>query len=223
MQPQYTPSARDLQRFWSKVDKSGGVDACWLWIAAKDKRGYGEIRWNNHMAIASRVAWELTNGSIPDCLCVCHHCDNPSCVNPSHLFLGTQKDNLSDCQKKGRRNWVRGEKHPSCKLSDKQVAEIRQLYATGEISQPALAQRFGVGIRQVWGILHYENRVPSSAQRRKRSPKGKYALYKLSDAQVAEIRQRYAKENITQTVLAVEFGVSQSQIGRIVRYKRRKS
>ena len=89
------------QRFWTKVQKS---DGCWLWTATKTK-GYGMIEGPNRVPMqAHRVAWRLTFGEIPPGLSVLHHCDVPLCVNPAHLWLGTQKENLQDAERKGRRN-----------------------------------------------------------------------------------------------------------------------
>src|SRR3990167_6332282 len=89
------------QRFWRMVYRT---DWCWLWLGAKLKKGYGVFRETcpRRSVLAHRVAYELANGPIPGGKFVCHHCDNPSCVRPSHLFLGTQKDNMADCSRKGR-------------------------------------------------------------------------------------------------------------------------
>ena len=93
-----------MDRFWDKVDKSG---RCWEWLAAKNSSGYGRLNNNGRNHLAHRVAWILTNGPIPEgdhygTICVLHHCDNPPCVNPAHLFLGTIQDNVNDMIEKGR-------------------------------------------------------------------------------------------------------------------------
>lgn len=88
-----------MDRFWSKVNKT---DGCWLWIASRHKKGYGQFKLDGKMRKAHRVAWELTYGPIPPDKNVCHTCDNPPCVRPDHLFLGTNGDNVRDAVKKGR-------------------------------------------------------------------------------------------------------------------------
>lgn len=118
------------ERFWSKVHIT---NSCWIWLGSKHKRGYGlfTISFNPSIScVAHRYAWELILGPIPQGLFLCHNCpegDNPSCVNPAHLFLGTQKDNIQDASKKGRlrgRTVVRGEEHPMSKLTKEQVIQI---------------------------------------------------------------------------------------------------
>jgi hypothetical protein len=104
MESNFTPTENDLTRFWSRVDKSNGLDACWMWTAGLHNRGYGRIRWNGMPECAHRIVWMLINGAIPNELEVLHRCDNPPCCNPGHLFLGTQADNMHDRDAKGRQN-----------------------------------------------------------------------------------------------------------------------
>ena len=89
------------ERFWSKVKKTPG---CWSWLGSKDSNGYGRImiRERGGSKLAHRIAYEIVNGEIPSQMHACHKCDNPSCVNPDHIFIGTAKDNLQDMSKKGR-------------------------------------------------------------------------------------------------------------------------
>lgn len=133
------------ERLWAKVDQSGGPDACWLWTGAvATKEGYGSIRLTGAKAgkaMAHRVAYELTNGPIPEGRHVLHRCDNPPCCNPAHLWVGTQQDNMSDMKAKGRQS--RGERFPHSKLNADSVRLIRKLLTEGE-PVVALARAFRV-------------------------------------------------------------------------------
>lgn len=136
------------QRFWSKVQRTG-PDECWLWQAHRTRSGYGHFStWvsdHNKVTVAHRMAWTLTNGAIPAGLCVCHRCDNPPCCNPSHLFLGTQRENIADMDAKGRAHRVRlpGSKNHQAKLTEALVVDIRRCHGRGETAV-ALAKQYGV-------------------------------------------------------------------------------
>lgn len=106
-------SRNNEERYWRFVQKGAG-DACWEWLGGKDSQGYGYIWWRTdgrgRVMKASRVAVFLATGQwIPARLCACHHCDNPGCVNPAHLFVGTRTDNQQDSKRKGRKRNGRGE------------------------------------------------------------------------------------------------------------------
>lgn len=122
------------EKFWRRVDKSGN---CWLWMGSRHPQGHGYASFEGRVQYAHRVSWQLTNGPIPDGLFVCHHCDNPPCVNPAHLFLGTASDNNWDRARKGR-SGITG------KLSDDDIKEIRLLLSRRELSQREIGILFGV-------------------------------------------------------------------------------
>lgn len=131
----------DNDRFYSKVNKNGKLvpnmtSPCWEWIGYIQKDGYGIFNIHNvdgwKSSLAHRVAWEIFFGKIPTNLYVCHHCDNPSCVNPNHLFLGSQTDNMRDMVRKNRINDRRGELNPKSKLTNLDILKIRQLCGNGK-------------------------------------------------------------------------------------------
>lgn len=143
----YTPE--QIKTFWAKVSGTDNDEQCWEWNAALSGSGYGKLTINQRPVTAHRFAWELVNGKIPDGLFACHKCDNRKCVNPNHLFLGTQKDNMRDMTNKGRRAVGAkvsspGERNPNRKLNLIQVEEIRHKYAQGGTTYKKLAREYHV-------------------------------------------------------------------------------
>lgn len=145
-----------IQDFWSFVDRS--AEGCWEWQGQiLSVNNYGRYRRKNPYGTerAHRIAWMIANGPIPKGMYVCHKCDNPPCVNPSHLFLGTQADNMQDMHLKGRGH--AGESHANAKLSDEEVEIIRS-NPLG-VTQRELASKFGVSESLVSQIINNRKRV----------------------------------------------------------------
>jgi DNA-binding transcriptional regulator YiaG len=207
------------QRFWAKVNKTDSADECWEWTASKDAKGYGYFykEGRGGMARAHRISYELNLGPIPAGLLVCHKCDNPGCINPNHLFLGTDKDNSDDKMKKGRfkKVYQRGEKNGQSKLTGDQVKEIRARLAAGE-AQPLIAAEYGIAQSTVsklnraarWGhtvsgVINTRNKANS----------------KITPDDVREIRRRYAAGE-KQKDIRMDYGISESSISEICSGKR---
>lgn len=130
-----------LERFWEKVDKRG-PDDCWEWQGNVLRGGYGKIEVDKKTQTTHRFSYGLHHGPIPNGMCVCHSCDNPPCVNPDHLFLGTHQDNMTDKMKKGRHRAARGEDVASAKLTAREVSVIRA--TRGILPGYIVAETFGV-------------------------------------------------------------------------------
>ena len=158
---------KELHRFFSKVDKSSSPNGCWLWTACTDENGYGKFTFRRRVVKASRLAWSIQIGPIPEGLHLLHNCpggDNPACINPAHLRIGTAADNSADAVAKGQtpagerhkskthpETVLRGVDHPLAKLDESMVREIRNRIALGEV-QTSIAAAYGISRTAVSAI-----------------------------------------------------------------------
>lgn len=163
------------ERFLRFVDRTAGPDQCWRYIGGRDPKGYGIFSLRGKPIRSNRMAYLLWIGPIGPDLCVCHSCDNPSCCNPAHLWLGTQRENTHDKIAKGRARYgepfnrargdrhgsrtkpesvKRGETHGAAKVNDAIVRQIRAEYAVGNTSTVKLAEKFGIHFSTVARIVN---------------------------------------------------------------------
>lgn len=196
-------------RFWKHVDVRG-EDECWEWKACKDNRGYGKLSSTHKKSPlrAHRVSWEIHNGKIPNGLNICHKCDNPSCVNPNHLFLGTQRENMTDAYKKKKiDNYTHGagENNNSAKLTNAEVKKIREEYVNGAtIAQLKKKYNHTNIVRIVRNKAYVDkNYKPINANARPRPTR-----IALSEKEILEIQ----KTNTPSRELAKIYGVSKTTI-----------
>lgn len=128
------------KNFWGRVRLTANDDLCWEWTGCRNKAGYGTILSDYKHTLTHRMAWELTNGKIPEGLYALHHCDNKGCCNPKHLYLGTYADNSRDLELRGSRGHQ--------KLKREQIPTIRERYKNGA-TLTELAKNYGVALRTI--------------------------------------------------------------------------
>ena len=144
-----------MKLFWDKVRIGRTPDECWEWTAYKDKHGYGKFSSGPHHGLhclAHRSAWQLLNGPVPGGLDVLHKCDNRSCCNPNHLFVGTHQENMSDMKQKGRSVGFAGETNPSAILTEKEVQKIRKSKKSGK----QLSEEYRVACSTISAIKNHK-------------------------------------------------------------------
>jgi predicted transcriptional regulator len=184
------------ERFWQKVNIKS-PDECWEWIAGKHPQGYGTFGMGSGKSVyAHRMAYFLHYGINPKSNHVCHHCDNPSCVNPSHLFLGTHRDNMQDMVAKNRNVAHSGEDNGNSKLTNAQTKEIKRLYKSGDFTQGQIAKRFGITQARVSMITKTNT---SKAKR-------------LTDSEKTALTEMANSGQYTQVELGEVFGISQAAV-----------
>lgn len=148
---------RELNRFWSKVELIP-FHECWEWAAGRNKDGYGYFDLKGSPLRAHRVSWEINFGAVPPGMIVCHRCDNPPCVNPKHLFLGTQLDNMRDRANKKRTNTA-GERNGAAKLTRQLIDEILSLKGSG-VNQQYVANKYTLSqsaVSRIWSGKRWPN------------------------------------------------------------------
>jgi transcriptional regulator with XRE-family HTH domain len=219
--------AKTIARFESKFEKAAG---CWNWKSATVK-GYGVLQLSSPRILvkAPRMSWLIYRGVIPEGLMVLHTCDNPLCVNPDHLFVGSAADNTRDARSKGRlRGNVNasgqkpGEAHPMAKLSLTKMLEVRRLAQRKEMSQQKIAKLYGISQQQVSKIVRGVRWVPDAENLEKVIEK--LAAVEAQKDDTAETIKDMLSRGFTQREIAEHTGVSQQKVsaikrGLIKRYK----
>lgn len=200
-----------------KVDPSTG---CWNWTRAK-RKGYGVISFNGRQYAAHRASYEVANGGIPNGLHICHSCDNPACINPSHLFAGTHKDNMLDKETKGRGNHYtpRGDGNSNSIISDANVVALIKDYIRG-LSHANLAEKYGVSVRSVPDYISGKSRsylfgqgdCPTLAE--VKAARNLTPGAKLSADAVRDIKRRLAAGDMGKDI-AADFGIHKATVSDI--------
>ena len=196
------------------------IGDCILWDKYRDKKsGYGIASVRGKLVKAHRLAWESANGPIPAGLFVLHRCDNPPCVNPEHLFVGTQTDNMRDCRDKGRNKYpdTRGTKHGMSKLSDDDVRKIRGMAAAS--SQQAIARHFGISQERVHSVLHGRawSHVDGETEYKPLPPLKGEQNGNTKISEMAAVRLKMLRGVLSSTVIARAIGLSRVQVCNIMR------
>lgn len=156
MNPDHLKSFSEEERFWYNVDISDDESVCWEWHNLAGTGRYGSTKFRKKETPTHRIAYMLHyKTDIPEGLYVCHHCDNPPCCNPYHLFLGTHQDNIDDRERKGRNKMPhsRGEEHGHHKLTENDVKKIRSLYVPGKFGYRNLSKIFDVTPGQIRNVI----------------------------------------------------------------------
>jgi len=209
---------KQIKRFWSYVDSSGGPVACWPWTGARDSDGYGRTGFNHKSYRAIRIAVWLARQEDPSGLFVLHSCNNPPCTNPDHLKVDTQAKNQAF---RSTDPAYQGSRHPGAKLTEDQVREIRDLVTAGA-TMTATAKQFGISQAWVSKLCksHFwkesDHRDPASIPETFQGGE-RHGMAKLTWDQVREIRSLAG--TMPQTALGQKFGVTGCLVNMILKHR----
>lgn len=212
------------ERFWSKVDKSAGPAGCWVWMAGRYNTGYGSFMVKKELGdfLAHRISYAMIYGIDPADLFVCHHCDNPVCCNPAHLFLGTDQDNKSDMVRKGRQGAARGAESAKAKFTPIEVLSIRERYADGGVTCLEIAVEYGVNETTISGIVRGETykevNGPLSNPKQTKRGEGHPGAY-LTNDKVRQIRALRASSDYTLKQIGMAVAASEDAVYDVIRGK----
>jgi len=209
-------SEKDIKKFLSKFT-IGEDDDCWNWNGRLDNGGYGKLSASTpkHTTLmAHRVSYTLYVGNIMDGMIIMHMCDNPRCVNPKHLMMGTQKENIEDCVNKNRRSPQDGSNNNSAKLTEDEVKQILKLYIEESMNAEVIAEKYRVGRKTVFRIVNGDYWGGVEGQRVK-----KYRNIKLDIEKARTIRKLYS-EGVTQKELSLIYSVDDCTIYNVIANRR---